>query len=305
MGVKVNENASGRRICCWETGGGWEWTVNERLIELTENAHGKQGRYGTNIVTEDCVAYIEQNARHPFFLYVAYDAPHRPYLAPDFGSYANEPREDDEKTDAAMIEYLDKGIGHIVDAVKAAGIDQDTIIFFAFDNGPRSEPTPEQTKFIDFFDSNGPLHGYKRDTYEGGIRDPLIARGPGHIPAGRTTDIPTSFPDFVPTALDLAGAPAEHSDGISLRPYLLHPDLKFETRFLYWEFYEPSFEQAVRWGKWKAVRHGRKGPLELYDLTTDPAEQTDIATHHLDIVARIEQHIRANHTPSVEYPDPA
>jgi arylsulfatase A-like enzyme len=77
-------------------------------------------------------------------------------------------------------------IGRIVETVKAAGMEQDTIIFFASDNGPRSEPTPDQTKVIDFFDSNGPLHGYKRDMYEGGIRDPLIARWPGQIPAGRT-----------------------------------------------------------------------------------------------------------------------
>ncbi|RXH54726.1 arylsulfatase [Granulicella sibirica] len=276
---------------------------NGRLIDLPENANGKQGLYATNIVTDDAVAYIRQHLQDPFFLYVAYDAPHSPYLAPDFGSYAHESWDDDEKTYAAMIEYLDRGIGRILETIKTSGLDQDTIVFFASDNGPRSEPTPQQTRVIDFFDSNGPLHGYKRDMYEGGIRDPLIVRWPSHIPAGRTSDVPTYFPDFVPTALDLAGAPVEHSDGISLRPYLLKPDRKFEDRFLYWEFYEPSFEQAVRWGKWKAVRHGRSGPLELYDLSNDPAEKTDIASAHPDVVARIEQHIRATHTPSVEYPD--
>jgi arylsulfatase A-like enzyme len=194
-----------------------------------------------------------------------------------------------------MIEHLDNGVGRILETLKATGLDDDTIVFFASDNGPRSEPTPQQTKVINFFDSNGALHGYKRDMYEGGIRDPLIARWPGHIPANHTSDVPAFFPDFVPTALDLAGAPAEHTDGISLQPYLLHPELKSEDRFLYWEFYEPSFEQTVRWGKWKAVRHGRKGPLELYDLTVDPAEKTDIAAQHPDVVGRIEQYIHNPH----------
>ncbi|MCU1324275.1 MAG: sulfatase [Acidobacteriaceae bacterium] len=278
---------------------------NEELIDLPENANGKQGRYGTTIVTEDAVDFITDNTESPFFLYVAYDAPHSPYVAPDLGSYANENWDKDEKIYASMIEYLDNGVGRILDAIKAAGLDQDTIVFFASDNGPRSEPTPQQTKVINFFDSNGPLHGYKRDMYEGGIRDPFIARWPGHIPAGRTSEVPIFFPDVLPTALDLAGAPAEHSDGISLQSYLLHPDRPAKDRFLYWEFYEPSFEQAVRWGRWKAVRHGRKGLLELYDLTSDPAEKTNIAEKHPDVVARIERHIRETHTASVEYPDPA
>ncbi|ADV82395.1 arylsulfatase [Terriglobus saanensis] len=278
---------------------------NETLIDLPENAGGKQGLYGTTIVTEDAVDFIKSHAAEPFFLYVAYDAPHSPYLAPDLGSYANEPWDEDEKTYASMIEHLDNGVGQILETLKASGLDDETIVFFASDNGPRSEPTPEQTKVINFFDSNGPLHGYKRDMYEGGIRDPLIARWPGHIPAAHTTDVPVFFPDFVPTALDLAGAAPQHSDGISLKPYLLHPNRKATDRFLYWEFYEPSFEQAVRWGQWKAVRHGRGGPLELYNLNTDPAETVDVASQHPEIVSRIEQHIRETHKASVEYPDPA
>jgi len=278
---------------------------NEQLIDIPENAGGKRGRYATAIVTDDAVSYIRDNASHPFFLYVAYDAPHSPYIAPDFGSYGNEPWDDDEKTYAAMIEYLDNGIGKIIETLKASGIDRETVVFFASDNGPRSEPTPQQTKVIDFFDSNGPLHGYKRDMYEGGIRDPLIARWSGHVPAGRKSDVPIFFPDFLATALDLAGAPAVPSDGISLVPYLLHPERKAEDRFLYWEFYEPSFEQAVRWGKWKAVRHGRKGVLELYDLSRDPAETVNIAAQHPEVLERIEEYIRKTHTPSSEYPDPA
>lgn len=278
---------------------------NERLIDIPENAKGNKGRYDTTIITEDAVDYIQKSSQDPFFLYVAYDAPHSPYVAPDLGSYANEPWDEDEKTYAAMIEHLDRGVGRILDALAKKGIDENTIVFFASDNGPRSEPTPEQTKVVNFFDSNGALQGYKRDMYEGGIREPFIARWPGHIPAGTVSQVPVFFPDVLPTALDLAGAPSEKTDGISIRPYLLHPHAKATDRFLYWEFYEPVFEQAVRWGKWKAVRHGRKGPLELYDLTVDPAEKNNVSAKRPDVVARIERYIQETHTPSTEYPDPA
>jgi arylsulfatase A-like enzyme len=278
---------------------------NERLIDIAENVDGKQGRYDTTIITEDAVDYIQKSGQDPFFIYVAYDAPHSPYVSPDLGSYANEPWDEDEKTYAAMIEHLDRGVGKILDGLAKKGIDENTIVFFASDNGPRSEPTPEQTKVVNFFDSNGALQGYKRDMYEGGIREPFIARWPGHIPAGTVSQAPVFFPDVLPTALDLAGAPPEKTDGISIRPYLFHPNAKAGDRFLYWEFYEPVFEQAVRWGKWKAVRHGRKGPLELYDLTVDPSEKNNIASKHADVVARIERYIQETHTPSTEYPDPA
>ncbi len=277
---------------------------NETLNDIPENQSGKKGRYETVIVTEDAADFIHRNAQAPFFLYVAYSSPHSPYIAPDFGSYAGEPWTDDEKTYAAMIEYMDRGIGQILDTVKANGIDDNTVIFFASDNGPRSEPTPQQTEVIDFFDSNGIYKGYKRDMYEGGIHDPLIVRWTHHIPAGSTSDLPVYFPDFLPTALALAEAGPQKTDGISFVPYLLHPELKGKDRFLYWEFYEPVFEQAVRWGRWKAMRHSRTGAFELYDLSSDPSEQTNIATQHPDVIKRIEAYVATAHTPSAEYPDP-
>lgn len=278
---------------------------NETLRDIPGNQNGKRGRYETFMVTDDARDFIRRNRENPFFLYVAYSSPHSPYLAPDFGSYANEPWTRDEKTYAAMIEYMDQGIGQILETLKSSGIDENTVVFFASDNGPRSEPTPQQTEVIDFFDSNGIFKGYKRDVYEGGIHDPLIVRWPGHIAAGITSDVPAYFPDFLPTALQLAGAKPEKTDGISLVPFFFHPRKKAPDRFLYWEFYEPVFEQAVRWGRWKAVRHQRTGPFELYDLEKDPSETRNIAAQHQDVIARIEQYVLTAHVPSVEYPDPA
>jgi arylsulfatase A-like enzyme len=203
-----------------------------------------------------------------------------------------------------MIHYMDQGIGRILDTLKGLALDKDTIVFFASDNGPRSEPTVQQTRVIDFFDSNGNLTGYKRDMYEGGIRDPLIARWTGRIPAKSVTAMPAYFPDFLPTALDLAGAPAQRTDGLSLLPVLLDPTLAVPDRFMYWEFYEPVYRQAARLGKWKAVRLKRGAPLELYDLSVDPWESENIAAKHSDIVARMEEGMAREHAASAEYPDP-
>ena len=277
---------------------------NERLIDIPENAGGKHGRYDTDMITTDSIDFIRRHRSQPFFLYVAYDAPHSPYTAPDFGPYANKDNwADDEKTYAAMIHYLDQGVGRLMDTLRDLGLDEDTIVFFASDNGPRSEPTFQQTRVVDFFDSNGNLTGYKRDVYEGGIRDPWIARWPSHIPAHSVSDMPVYFPDFLPTALDLAGAAAEPTDGISLKPYLTDPSKRAGDRVLYWEFYEPVYRQAARWGRWKAVVLKKGGHLELYDLATDRWESKDVAAEHPDIVAKMRDILRHEHRSSPEYPD--
>ena len=115
--------------------------------------------------------------------------------------------------------------------------------------------------------------------------------------------MPVYFPDFLPTALSLAGAPAQLSDGIDLRPQLLHPERATPDRFLYWEFYEPVYRQAARLGRWKALRLKRGGKLELYDLATDPWESKDLAAAHPDIIAHIDAEMARAHRPSPEYPD--
>lgn len=277
----------------------------DKLVDIPENADGKHGRYEPHMLTEDALDFIERHKARPFFLYAAYNSPHSPYTAPDFGPYADRADwADDEKTYAAMIHHLDQGIGRLLDKIARAGLDQDTVIFFASDNGPRSEPTAQQTRVADFFDSNGGLTGYKRDMYEGGIRDPWIVRWTGRIPAGAVSDVPVYFPDFLPTALDLAGAPPEKSDGVSLKSVLVDPQRKLLDRFLYWEYYDPEFRQAVRWGKWKAVRLKRDGPLELYDLSVDPKESRNLAARHPDVVAKMAQAMAREHVASVEYPDP-
>lgn len=188
----------------------------KELIEIHENDDNHHGRYQTELCIEDSCDFIRRNAAaSPFFLYMAYSNPHSPYVTPTLGSAAGEPWDRDEKTYASMIEFMDQGVGSVLRTLRENNLEQNTVIFFASDNGPRSEATEQQTKVVTFFDSNGIYRGYKRDLYEGGIREPFIVSWPGKIAPGTTNDTPIYFPDFLPTALGLAHAPIPSGlDGI-------------------------------------------------------------------------------------------
>ena len=277
--------------------------LNDKVVEVPQNAGGKHVLYETDMVSDESVDFIERHKDVPFFLYTAYDSPHSPYQAPDFGPYANEPWPDDEKTYAAMIHYMDLGIGRIVAKLRELNLEGDTIVFFSSDNGPRSEPNPYQTRMADNFDSNGGLTGYKRDMYDGGLRAPWIVRWTGHIKPGVVSDVPVYFPDFLPTALALAGARPEPTDGINLAPVL--SQAKTEDRFMYWEFYSPEFTQAARFGQWKAVRRTRGSQIELYDIVADPWESKNLAAANREMIKFMEDGMAREHKASLEYPDPA
>ena len=269
-----------------------KWYENENLIDVPGNQDGRKGYYKTDLITDYAIRFMEQNQDHPFFLYIAYSNPHSPFDAPGLGPYESEKWPPEEKIYAAMIYRLDSCVGRVRKALDRLGLTDNTIVFFVSDNGPRSEAQEDQTRVVRFFDSNGPLTGYKRDMYEGGIRVPGMVAWPGKIPAGQSSDIPWYFADFLPTAAALAGASRPMNiDGISLLPYLADPDLDPPDRFLYWEFYESKFRQAVRWKDWKAIRTGLEGELELYDLSTDLAEKNDISKENPSIVLAIEKYL--------------
>lgn len=258
---------------------------NRDIQPLPENADGRRGLYETDLVFRQGCEFIQRNTNRPFFLFLSPSAPHSPLVAPDDGPYAEESWPQPAKTYAAMVHYLDRGVGWIMQTLQKTGLDDKTIVFFTSDNGPRSEPTAELTEVADFFDSNGLLRGYKRDMYEGGIRVPMIVRWPGHVPAGRSSDIPWYFADFMATAAELAGGePAPNIDGISMAPVLLGEEPTLVERLLYWEFFERGFEQAARRGAWKVVRHGLDQPLELYALNSDPGETADVASQKSDLL---------------------
>jgi arylsulfatase A-like enzyme len=147
------------------------------------------------------------------------------------------------------------------------------------------------------------VRGIKRDLYEGGIREPTLARWPGHIQPGKTSDQVWAFWDFLPTAADLAGAPVPDGlDGISMVNAILgKPQRNHE--YLYWEFHERGFSQAIRMGDWKGVRvRNRNGPIELYNLKEDLGETRNIAAQHPDVVAKISDLMRSARSDSSDFP---
>jgi arylsulfatase A-like enzyme len=171
-------------------------------------------------------------------------------------------------------------------------------VIFTSDNGPHKEGGHSPS----FFESSGPLRGIKRAMYEGGIRVPFVARWPGGTPAGRTTDMPIAFWDFLPTAAELAGVRSPAGlDGLSYAPALRGEAQKPHEHF-YWEFHESGFDQAVRAGNWKAVRGNSAPGTELYDLTADISERNNIAAAHPDVVRRLEGLMNSSRTDSAEFP---
>jgi arylsulfatase A-like enzyme len=253
---------------------------------------GGKGVYSQDLFIEELLRFICDNKDAPFFIYFPTQVPHgrspqdgEQIQVPDIGPYADRPWTHLEKLYAAMITRFDGHVGRIIDELKKLDLDQDTIILFTSDNGDENS----YYGFTDRFRATGGLRGKKRFLYEGGIRVPMIARWPGHIQAGRTSDLPWAGWDLMATLADLAGAEApSHTDGISVVPTLLgNPDRQQPREFLYWE-YNQGKQQAVRMGKWKGVRFGgTKEPIELYDLRLDIGESNNVATAHPDIVERI------------------
>jgi arylsulfatase len=198
----------------------------------------------------------------------------------------------------------------VLATLRELGLEKDTLVVFSSDNGPTHDVGGVDTGF---FKSAAGLRGLKGSLYEGGIRVPCIARWPGRVPAGRTTDFVSGFEDWMPTFLDAVGAakdvPAD-ADGISLLPTLLGREQP-PRPFLYREFAGYGGQQAVWQGPWKAVRQnlqpkGRKPPkapvTEIYNLETDPAEATDVAAQNPELLARLEAILRTQHRPSTEFP---
>ena len=266
----------------------------------------KRVDYSHDLMTEEALGFVEKNAAGPFFLYLAYTLPHANNEAgkkgmevPDFGPYADRDWPEPQKGHAAMITRLDGDVGRLLALLKAKGIDENTFVLFASDNGPHKEGGADPA----FFHSSGPLQGYKRSLHDGGIRVPGIARWPGKIRPGTESDLPWAFWDFLPTAAELAGVPVTRPiDGISIVPTLLGQGEQPRHEFMYWEFHEGgSSKQAVRMGRWKAVGQWKK-PIALYDLKTDIDESDDIAAKHPEIVAKIEAYLRGARTESSDWP---
>jgi arylsulfatase A len=284
--------------------------------------------YVNDLFTQETAQFISRDDARPFFVYLNYTVPHAELRVPDDsltpfrGKFPEQPFKNptaDAKPTgatpespslgyrsqpvphaafAAMITRMDRDIGRLADLLRTRGIEQRTLMLFISDNGPHEEGGGDPA----FFKSSGGLRGIKRDLYEGGIRVPMIASWPGTIPAGRVSNHVWAHWDILPTLADIAGAPAPPGvDGIAMTR-ALRGESQPAHEFLYWEFHERGFQQAVRMGTWKAIRLKQDAPLELYDLATDPAEQRDVAVAHPEIVAKLESYLKTARTDSPRWP---
>jgi arylsulfatase len=270
---------------------------------------GKQ--YSFDLMMDEALGFIRKHQEQPFFLYLPFTIPHVALQVPEDslaeyegafpetpykgGGYL--PHRTPRAAYAAMITRMDRGIGRIMALLDELGLDDDTLVIFTSDNGPTFAGGADSK----FFESAGPLRGLKCDVYEGGIRVPFVARWPGRIPAGTTTDHVSAFWDVMPTFADITGAKApKDTDGISMLPTLCSKGKQQEHEYLYWEYFgRPS--QAVRMGDWKGVRlKAKKNPgglIELYNLKNDIGEKNNIADVHPQVKKKIEA-IMASRTPS-------
>ncbi len=275
--------------------------------------------YSHDLIAEQALSFIRRHKDESFFCYLPITIPHAamqvpeedaaPFRAkwPEFndetGRYAGTEVTNPVAQFAGMVTRMDRTVGAVVDLLDELGIAENTLVFFTSDNGPHQEGGHQP----EFFDSNGPLRGVKRDLYEGGIRVPLIARWPGQIAAGATTDHVSAFWDVLPTVGAIADVGvADDVDGISFLPTLMgHSEQQKQHEYLYWEFHERGGKQAIRKGDWKAVRLGvtkdRNAPIELYDLRDDLGEVNDIARAHPGIVSEMSRLMGEAHVESADF----
>ena len=290
---------------------------DEGKVFLDGNNRGLTGKtYATDLMIDAGVEFIQENSEEPFFLYYATPVPHLALQAPEDslaqyrGKWEETPytggkgylaQAEPRATYAAMVTRLDRNVGRILDAVKEAGVEDETIIIFTSDNGSTFDLGGYDPAF---FNGTGGLRGHKCNLYEGGVRVPLAIAWPGHIEAGSSSDVPVANWDFFPTIMGLTSAHANSPvDGIDVSPVLLGTGDAPDREYLYWEYHPGSGLQAVRMGKWKGVRNGiNKNPgakVELYDLEVDPNETTNVAKENSEVASRIREIMHEEHTPSL------
>ncbi|ANW95567.1 hypothetical protein AXE80_04430 [Wenyingzhuangia fucanilytica] len=270
----------------------------------------KEKHYIQDNFTDQAKSFITSTKEQPFFLYLAYTTPHFEITVPED---SKEPYKNlgwpirnikhhrylhDTNTHvsyAGMVSRLDTQIGELLDLLKNMGIEENTLVIFTSDNGHMYDDLNDE-----FFNSNGPFKGKKRDLYEGGLRVPFVARWTGVIPQNTTTSHRAAFWDLLPTFCDLAGVSStKDTDGISLKPTLLGKHHQKKHDYFYWEFNEIKGPvQALIMGEYKIVKK-YQSPTELYHLKTDVSEQNNLAIKHPNMVKKMEKKLK-----KVRYNDP-
>lgn len=279
---------------------------DEHRVELPENEGDARKTYAQNLIQKDVLKWVSGQRERPFFLFYAVTLPHGYHDIDQLGDYANrEAWTPLQKTYAAIVTRLDTDIGQLLTLLKEMKLDENTLVMVAGDNGSSFSATSEVGKFFDQ-SMGGKLRGHKRSMYEGGLRQAAIARWPGVVPSARVSHEPWAFWDFLPTAAELSGAklPTDHqTDGHSLVSFLKGGPAP-QRDYFYWELHEGSTGsiQGIRFGDWKAVKNFTDVPTELYDLSKDSGETSDLAAQHPDLVAKAEALMASARTDTADFP---
>ncbi len=287
---------------------------NDGQVEwIEENKDGAEVKYSHDLIAAKALDFIRRYKDQPFFLYAPFTIPHVALQAPQDALDQYKGQWPDPAYDggrgyvahdtpracyAAMVSRMDASVGSIIALLKELNLEDNTLVIFTSDNGPTfaggSDPA--------FFSSASPFRGLKGGVYEGGIRVPSIARWPGRIKPGSTSDHVSAFWDFLPTCCELTGRQIPQDiDGISMLPALLGRDNQKQHEYLYWEL---NGQQAIRVGDWKALRNKPWLDVELYNLAEDIGEKNNLAKASPDLARRLTEMIDKNRTSSDVFPLP-
>lgn len=285
--------------------------------------------YAPTLMVGEAEKFIAENAKKPFFLYLAFTEPHVA-MHPPKASVDEYPKEWDDQiyrgeagylphprpraAYAAMISDLDRHVGAVRKALEKAGVLDDTLIIFTSDNGA-THPGSGKSHFHiggadpEFFDSEAGLRGYKGSLYEGGIREPLVVRLPGKVKAGAVNDTPGFFADWFPTLCAATGIEApENLDGTNLWPAITGGTPVERKTPMLWFYPEYGGQAAVRIGDFKIVRQKlltkKPGAWEVYDLKNDRSEKNDLAAKHPELIQQAVDLLKSEVTPNPTFPMP-
>lgn len=271
--------------------------AGDSLTTIEENAHDRHVKHNTDLSTDDAIRFIDRNREQPFFLYLAYDAPHEPYIIDNTTWYDDrEDWNDNTRRYASLITHMDEAIGRLLEHLDSTGLRRNTLVIFASDNGAAVQAPLEQ------LNCNAGFNGRKGMLYEGGIRVPMIVNQPGRVPAQRLENM-VYFPDMMPTLARLAGAEdklPQGLNGMSILPLFYGQQIDTDNRLLYWEF--PGKQRAARRGDWKCVTVKAGRPLELYNLKDDPGERNNLADKYPEMVKKFNEEMQKARKPSPYWP---
>jgi arylsulfatase A-like enzyme len=268
-----------------------EYKAGDRTWHRNDEFTEDKG-HATDLIAAEAVRVIEQKRQQPLFLYVAFSVPHTPLAEEARWTAPYEKRfpEETRRLVGASISHLDEAVGRIIGAVDKAGLRENTLIIFTSDNGGPQRVTPSDEyegryKHMNGPHSdNGPLHGWKGEVYEGGILAPSLVNWPARLKP-RVENTVMSAMDWLPTLAALSGFQIKEEmklEGVNIWP-ILSGASRGQFRTLYWK---TSDQSAVRLGDWKLVS-GKKSGMELFDLSRDPYEKTNLAEREAGRLAEL------------------